>query len=79
MPETREYVSSAAEHGSVSISEDVLAVLAASAAAETEGVHSLYPSYGRDIAELLNKKALNRSIKIAINGNDLTVGVYFLV
>jgi uncharacterized alkaline shock family protein YloU len=78
MSEIREYISATDESGSVNISEDVLSVIVAAAASETEGVHALYPSYGREISELLNKKALNRSVRVNIGDGTLTVDVYIV-
>jgi uncharacterized alkaline shock family protein YloU len=74
MGENREYVTSADEFGSVNISEDVLAVIAGSAAAETEGVYSLYPAGGRDLGDLV-KKGLSRCVKIEVNERCAAVGL----
>ncbi|MDR0838398.1 MAG: Asp23/Gls24 family envelope stress response protein [Oscillospiraceae bacterium] len=78
MSETKDYISYTDESGSVNISEDVLAVLAGGAAAETEGVYALYPSYGRDIGELLSKKALSRSVKTVIDGQSVALDIYIV-
>ena len=78
MAETKEYISYTDEDGSVNISEDVLSIVAGSAAAETEGVHALYPSHGLDIGELLNKKSLARSIKIEIAEGAVTFDVFVI-
>jgi uncharacterized alkaline shock family protein YloU len=74
MGENREYITSADEFGSVNISEDVIAVIAGSAAAEAEGVHALYPTYGRDLGEIL-KKGLSRCVKIEIREKSATVEI----
>jgi uncharacterized alkaline shock family protein YloU len=78
MSETKDYITYADEDGSVSISEDVLIVIAGGAAAEVEGVHAFYPSYGRDIGELLNKKALARSIRASVADKTVTFDIYLV-
>ena len=79
MAETKDYISYTDEDGSVNISEDVLSIVAGSAAAETEGVHSLHPPIGLDIGELLNKKSLSRSVKITIDEGAVIFEVYITV
>ena len=62
MADGKEYISCPDELGSIHISEDVLAVTAAAAALEVEGVGSLAANLGSDIAELLaGKKNLSKS------------------
>ncbi|MDR2421046.1 MAG: Asp23/Gls24 family envelope stress response protein [Oscillospiraceae bacterium] len=78
MSETKDYITYADEGGSVSISEDVLIVIAGGAAAEVEGVYALYPSYGKDIGELLNKKALARSIRASVAEKSVSFDIYLV-
>ena len=56
MADAREYVSRPDELGNIHISEEVLAVIAAAAALETEGVASLAPNLSTDLAELLGEE-----------------------
>ena len=56
MGEGKEYVSRSDELGNIHISEEVLAVIAAAAALEVEGVGGLAANLGTDLAELLGKK-----------------------
>ena len=77
MGENKEYITYPDEKGSINISEEVVAVIAANAALETEGVAGLYPS--RDIAELLGKKSLHKGVKIHVDDNAVTVDVYIMV
>ena len=60
MGEGKEYVSRSDELGNIHISEEVLAVIAAAAALEVEGVGGLAANLGTDLAELLGKKTLSR-------------------
>ena len=64
MGENKDYITHPDEKGSVNISEEVISVIAASAALETEGVASL--SAGRDLTELLGKKNVGRGVKITV-------------
>ena len=66
MSEGREYVSRSDELGNIHISEEVLAVIAAAAALEVEGVGGLAANLGTDLAELLGKKSLSRGIHLHV-------------
>ncbi len=79
MGENKEYVTRPAEKGSINISEDVISVIAANAALETEGVASLAASFGKDIAELLGKKNLSKGVKITVEEDSIKVDVYLIV
>lgn len=81
MSEGREYVSRPDEMGNIHISEDVLAVMAAAAALEVEGVGSLSPNLGNDIVEMLGgKKNLAKGVHVAMNEDgSLTVDLAILV
>jgi len=79
MAETRAYISYTDEDGSVNVCDEVISILAASAATEVEGVYALYPTYGRDIGELLSKKALARSVKIDIDDSRVTIDLFIIV
>ena len=64
MAETKEYYTQAMENGSIQISEDVIAAVAAAAALETEGVSSLSTNLGSDIAEMLGMKNAGKGITL---------------
>lgn len=70
MAEGREYISRPDELGSIHISEEVLAVIAAAAALEVEGVGSLAANLGSDLAELLGKKNLGKGVHISVNEEE---------
>lgn len=75
MADGKEYISRPDELGNIHISEDVLAVIAAAAAMEVEGVGSLSANLGSDIAELLGgKKNLSKGIHIAVGGGQHPCG-----
>ena len=66
MADSKEYWTSASDQGSVRISEDVIASIAAIAASETEGVGNLYSGIGTNVAEFLGKKSLAKGVKVEI-------------
>ena len=76
MSEVNKYLVSTDEDGGVNISQDVIAVIAGSAALEVEGVYSLHPAHGRDMGELVAKKGLARSVRVVIDGDSVTLDIY---
>ena len=80
MSEGREYVSRSDELGNIHISEEVLAVIAAAAALEVEGVGSLAANLGTDLAELLGgKKNLAKGVHITVEEESVRVDVAVLI
>lgn len=79
MGEGREYVSRSDELGNIHISEEVLAVIAAAAVLEVEGIGGLAANLGTDLAELLGKKNLSRGIHILVEEESVTVDLGILV
>ena len=80
MADGKEYISCPDELGTIHISEDVLAVTAAAAALEVEGVGSLAANLGSDIAELLaGKKNLSKGVRITVTESSVTVDISLLV
>lgn len=64
MGENKGYLVHPGEGGSVSISEDVIALIAANAAKETEGVAGISTSVGKEIADILGRKTLPKGVRI---------------
>ena len=80
MSEMKEYISRADELGNIHISEDVLAVIAAAAALEVEGVPGLAASVGSELAELLGgKKNLAKGIRIQVADQAVSVDISIVV
>ena len=80
MSEMKEYISRADELGNIHISEDVLAVIAAAAALEVEGVHGLAANLSSDLAELLGgKKNLAKGIRIQVADQAVSVDISIVV
>lgn len=80
MSESREYVSRSDELGNIHISEEVLAVIAAAAALEVEGVGSLAADLGTDLVEMLaGKKNLSKGVRLNVNGESISVEISILI
>ena len=78
MAESKEYIRSIDERGSINISEDVVAIIAAAAAAEVEGVHGPFYSYGKDITNMLAKKGPARGVKLSNDDDNITIDVHII-
>ena len=78
MADSKDYWTSESDQGSVRISEDVIATIAAIAASETEGVGNLYSGIGTNVAEFLGKKSLARGVKVEFHGDLVEVEVSLL-
>ncbi len=72
MADHKDYWTTEGEEGSIKISEDVVASIAALAASETKGVSGLYSSFTRDIKGFLSKKNLAKGVRIEL-GSEGTV------
>ncbi len=77
MGENKDYITHPDEKGSINISEEVISVIAASAALETEGVAAL--SAGRDLSELLGKKNVAKGVRLAVEGETVRVDLWLTV
>ena len=78
MPESKGYIRNSDERGSINICQNVVAVIAASAAVDVDGVHGLYQLAGRELTTVSGKRGISRGIKINIDGDDITVDVSFI-
>ena len=74
MADHKEYWSTESDQGSIRISEDVVASIAALSASETKGVSGLYSSLTSDIVGFISKKNLSKGVRIEL-GDDDTVEV----
>ena len=78
MADGKEYIKSSDEKGSINISEEVVAVIAAAAAMEVEGVHGLFYSHSKDITNMLGKKGLSRGVRLVIDDAEVTLDIYVI-
>ena len=79
MAEGKEYISHESELGSVSISEEVLTVIAAAAAVEVEGVSSLGSGLSSEGATTANLKTLTKGVRLEVDDERVTVDLSILV
>jgi len=78
MPESKGYIKSSDEKGSINICQNVVAVIAAAAVVDNDGVYGLYQSPGRELTTVSGKKGISRGIRISIDEDNITVDVYFI-
>ena len=71
MNENKEYITHPDEMGCIHISEDVISAVAASAAAEVDGVSARMNASG--------KKGAARGVRITVDGDRAAVDVYLMV
>lgn len=79
MSESREYISYPDAMGNIHIADEVLAVIAASAALEVEGVSSLATNLQSDLAELMGRRVYSKGIRLAVNEDKMVVDVSILI
>ncbi len=79
MSEAKEYLVQPVEKGTVNISEDVVAAIAALAISEVEGVCGLSSSFTADIKEMLGRKNMSKGVHLTIEEDIVTVECYVIV
>lgn len=78
MADNKGYITTAEENGTINISEEVVAFIAAGATVEVEGVHGLFISPGKDTIELLAKKSIARGVRIRNDEGGVTADVFIV-
>jgi len=78
MADNKGYIRNTDERGSINICQDVVAVIAAAAAVDVDGVHGLYQSPGRELTAVSGKKGISKGIRIQIDGDAVVVDVNFI-
>ena len=79
MGDNKEYIVNSEENGNVSISEDVIAIVAAAAVVDVEGAAGLSTTIGKDIADLFGKKNVSKGIKIQIDEDATVIDAYVMI
>lgn len=67
------------DDGNVSISSDVVAVIASLAASSVEGVAGMVNSLKGGFSEFLGKKNLSKGVKVSIEDRNVTVDLFITV
>ena len=79
MGENREYVTRPSDRGSINISEEVISIIASTAASEVEGVAGLTTTVGKDLAERFGRKILSKGVKITVEEDQIIADVCIIV
>ena len=79
MPENKSYIVNSDEKGSINISEEVVAIIAAVAAAEVEGVNGPFILHNKEITGVIGRKGLSKGVKLHIEGDDISIDVNIIV
>jgi len=78
MAENKGYIKSSDDKGSINICQNVVAVIAAAAAVDVDGVHGLYQSPGRELTAVSGKKGISKGVKVTIDSENISVDVFFI-
>lgn len=79
MADHKDYWQTQGEQGTIRISEEVVASIAALATSDTKGVSGLYSSLTSDIVGFLGKKNLSKGVRIELSDDGtVTLEISFL-
>ncbi len=67
------------EHGSVKISNEVVATIAGLAATEIEGVAGMSGGFTGDITEMLGMKNLGKGVKVEVGKEETAIDVFVIM
>lgn len=79
MADTKDYLVQPQENGSILISAEVVASIAANAVREVEGVYGLSLTSSLDLSAILGKKNLRKGIAVVIDGENIEIGCNLIV
>ena len=79
MADNKEYLIQSQENGSILISEDVIASIAALAVREVEGVYGLSSTASFDISNIIGKKNLRKGIRVSFVNDELAISCNLVV
>ena len=77
MPEN--YITTQTEKGSINISEDVIATIAATAISEVDGIAGMSGSAGQELGELIGVRSIAKGIRIGFEEETVLVDAAILV
>ena len=78
MADSKGYIRNTDDKGSINICQNVVAVIAASAAVENDGVYGLYQSPGKELTTVSGNRGISKGIRINIDGDKVTVDVHLI-
>ncbi len=79
MSENEKYISRSDEMGNIHISTEVLAVIAAAAVLEVEGVGGMAAGLGTDMAELVGRKVVAKGVRLSMADEQVCIDLSILV
>lgn len=79
MADTKDYLVQQQENGSILISAEVVASIAANAVREVEGVYGLSLTSTLDLSAILGKKNLRKGMSVTIDGDQIEIGCNLIV
>ena len=79
MADNKDYIITSSEDGSVSISEDVIAIIAWEAMREVEGFGGPAAGIPSDLAELIGRRNASRGIRVTAEEKSVSVDVFITV
>ncbi len=79
MSENKEVISKSEIGGSISYSEDVIAIISGLAATEVEGVVGMSGGLKSGIGELLGRKDLSKGIKATVTGEEAVIEANIII
>ncbi|MDR2591162.1 MAG: Asp23/Gls24 family envelope stress response protein [Oscillospiraceae bacterium] len=78
MAESRGYVRIVDEKGSINICHSVVAVIAAAAAVDVDGVYGLYLSPGKELTQISSRKGTSKGVKINVDNDGTIIDIYYI-
>lgn len=79
MSDAKEYVVQPVDKGTVNISEEVIAAIAALAISEVDGVCGLSSSFTADLKEMLGKKNMSKGVKLTMEEETVSIECFVVV
>lgn len=79
MSDAKEYVVQPVDKGTVNISEEVVAAIAALAISEVDGVYGLSSSFTADLKEMLGKKNMSKGVKLTMEEETVSIECFVVV
>lgn len=79
MSENEKYISHQEEMGNIHISQEVLAVIAAAAAAEVDGVGGLSATLSSGMSELVGRKVQAKGVRLCMEEEQIVIDLSLLV
>jgi len=65
--------------GQIQIADEVISVIAGTAALEIDGVVAAPHTFAKDVAEILGKKNLAKGVKVNVNGSEVKIDLNMIV